>query len=424
MKWPSNAHLNASNDHQTIVKNIHQHGLVWTLENRHNFPMDDHDFFFFSEMGRTWGIQTCIKLSIVVHSIQASHPNHGGHSGHRATGWTAGPRQAGLERLNEWLELANERRCLDNKHIFSGPSLKAMERERERYIYIYTIHIIAIFIVIITTGICFRFLALKREMCHRVSKISHVIHVHAFGEETWKKLWEAEIPLFHWVGLREKPQETMDICSKSARWKSRLSLQPFSCIWILLRPFHEWDQLNHIYICIYIYYLQYICFAFRCVSGESMSDNSPASSRGLQGLQGERQAAAAEDLEVRPPGAAGERRLTGRWPWSGSVGRCARLLGARWDHGWGHGAMVGAGRGQETWKVTSVQGCTDIMERVFNRINQTVFPMAMALWFFQGHGPWASTPSQTRVCLISILKHLRIHRFIISFPIQVAIHWE
>ena len=47
MKWPSNAHLNASNDHQTIVKNIHQHGFVWTLENRHNFPMDDHYFSFF-----------------------------------------------------------------------------------------------------------------------------------------------------------------------------------------------------------------------------------------------------------------------------------------------------------------------------------------------------------------------------------------
>jgi hypothetical protein len=145
MKWPW------STDHEMTIKcpskrikwssnHCQEYPPTWVCLNtwkQTQLPNGWSLFFFFSEMGRTWGIQTCIKLSIVVHSIQASHPNHGGHSGHRATGWTAGPRQAGLERLNEWLELANERRCLDNKHIFSGPSLKAMERERERYIYIY-----------------------------------------------------------------------------------------------------------------------------------------------------------------------------------------------------------------------------------------------------------------------------------------------
>lgn len=71
------------------------------------------------------------------------------------------------------------------------------------------------------------------------------------------------------------------------------------------------NETNSIYIYIIIIYSIFVLRS-EVYLGSPMSDNSPASSRGLQGLQGERQAAAAEDLEVRPPGAAGERRLTGR----------------------------------------------------------------------------------------------------------------
>lgn len=231
-----------------------------------------------------------------------------------------------------------------------------------------------------------------------------------------KKLWEAEIPLFHWVGFEgETTGSPMDICSKI-------------CIWILLRPFHEWDQLNYIYYYIYICTIIYSIFVLRSavyLVSLCLFYLPNASSRGLQGLQGERQAAAAEDLEVRPPGATGERRLTGR-PRSGSVGRCARLLGARWDGamvpwlGPGHFEIFSGNHGKSP-QITSVQGCTDIIWKFFEQ-NQPnsffiVFSYGHGIVIFSRHGPWASTPSQTRVCLISIWKHLRIHRFIISFPI-------
>ena len=94
--------------------------------------------------------------------------------------------------------------------------------------------------------------------------------------------------------------------------------------------FYQKDIIAYIYIYIYIYIYTYIYILYSLIYSLYVlrSDiffylNVCAWTVSSQGLQGERQAA----TEVRPPGAAGERRAQ-CGARGGSLGRRTRLLGA------------------------------------------------------------------------------------------------
>ena len=96
----------------------------------------------------------------------------------------------------------------------------------------------------------------------------------------------------------------------------------------------KYVNLSTVFLSIHVFRSDVICACFFAVAPQ-----------GLQGLQGERQAAT-EDLQVRAPGAAGDRQRRALRARGGSLGRCARpgASEAAPDGGSVMTAMVGAKR--------------------------------------------------------------------------------